>query len=255
MTALNHACLSIVVPMWNEEDALLAFVDVARAAGNELVDDAVIGRYELVMVDDGSSDTTGKLADELAAADPSVVVVHHERNRGLGGAVRTGFAAATGDVILYTDVDLPFDLRETGRLLRVLDTYDGDVVSAFRLDRRSEGFRRTLYSGIYNLLIRVVLDLRVRDVNFAAKMLRRRVIDHLDLQSEGSFVDAELLGRTQALGFRILQVGLDYFPRSRGVSTLSSWETIRNILRELRRLAPEIRALRPLPTEEHEGTT
>jgi glycosyltransferase involved in cell wall biosynthesis len=239
--------------MWNEEDTMLTFVDVARAACDRLVRDGTIARWEMVLVDDASTDTTGKLADEASVQDPRIVVVHHEHNRGLGGAVRSGFETATGDVILYTDVDLPFDLRETGRLIRVLDTYDADVVSAYRLDRRSEGFRRTVYSGIYNLLIRVVLDLKVRDVNFAAKLFRRRVVDRLDLYSEGSFIDAEMLGRTQALGFRILQVGLDYFPRSRGISTLSSWHTIRNILRELREITPQIRRLRPLPRAEREG--
>jgi glycosyltransferase involved in cell wall biosynthesis len=237
--------LSLVVPIWNEEETIQVMVDVARGVLDDLVADGELGGYELVLVDDASTDTTPKLLDELAAGDARVHVVHHERNRGLGGAVRSGLEAATGDLVLYTDADLPFDLRETGRLLRILRTYQADVLSGYRLDRRSEGFRRTLYSAIYNLLIRFSLGLRVRDVNFACKLMRRRVLDMVVLRSEGSFVDAELLCRADRMGFAIVQVGLDYFARSRGVSTLSSWGTIGGILREWRTLSPEIRSLGP----------
>jgi hypothetical protein len=159
--------------------------------------------------------------------------------------VRSGLDAATGDFVLYTDADLPFDLRETGRLLHIVRMYQADVLSGYRLDRRSEGFRRTLYSAIYNLLIRVSLGLRVRDVNFACKVLRRNVVDAVDLESEGSFIDAELMARSDRMGFRIVQVGLDYFARSRGVSTLSSTSTVFGILREWRALTPAIRQLGP----------
>jgi glycosyltransferase involved in cell wall biosynthesis len=220
-------------------------LDVARGALDDLVARGELDSYEIVCVDDASTDTTGKLLDELASDDQRIKVVHHEKNRGLGGAVRSGLAAASGDLVLYTDADLPFDLREMGRLLHIVRTYQTDVLSGYRLDRRNEGFRRTLYSGFYNGFIRLSLGLRVRDVNFACKVLRRNVVDAVELESEGSFIDAELLARADRMGFRIVQVGLDYFPRSRGVSTLSSWSTILAILREWRALAPAIRRLGP----------
>ena len=187
--------LSVVVPIWNEEETIQVTVDVIREALDALVGERELGDYELVLVNDASTDGSKKLLDELAAADPRITVVHHPRNRGLGGAVRSGLGAATGDLVLYTDADLPFDLRETGRLVRIVRTYQADVLSGYRLDRRSEGFRRTLYSAVYNLLIRFSLGLRVRDVNFACKLMRRHVLDAIELESEGSFIDAELLAR------------------------------------------------------------
>lgn len=237
--------LSLVVPIWNEEETIEAMVDLARESLDALVADGDLGGYELVLVDDASTDGTPKLLDELAAADARIHIVRHERNRGLGGAVRSGLAASTGDLVLYTDADLPFDLREIGRLVRIVRTYQADVLSGYRLDRRSEGFRRTFYSGVYNGLIRLSLGLRVRDVNFACKLFRRRVLDAVQLESEGSFIDAELMSRADRMGFRIVQVGLDYFARSRGISTLSSWGTIQGILAEWRTLTPEIRRLGP----------
>jgi len=242
--------LSLVMPMWNEEEMISSAVTASFEAGEVLLRDGAISAFELVLVDDGSTDATGKLADELAVHEPRLQIVHHEHNRGLGGAVRSGLTAATGDLILYTDVDLPFDLMEIGRLLRLLRTYNADVLSAYRLERRSEGVRRTIYSNVYNLLIRATLGLRVRDVNFACKLIRRRVLDHIELHSEGSFIDAELMAKASHRGFQIVQVGLDYFARSRGVSTLSSWGTIAGIMTELRALTPEIRALRPLTPDE-----
>ncbi len=239
--------LTIFFPMWNEEATIHRAVAAAFDVGEELIDEEEIRDFEILIVDDASTDATGKLADQLAEQHPRVRVVHHPENRKLGGALRTGFAEARGSVVLYTDADLPFDLLDAQKALRLLRIYEADIVSAYRLDRTSEGPRRTVYSYVYNHLIRVLLGLRIRDVNFAFKMVRRRVLDNLTLESEGSFIDVELLAKAHRLGFRTIQFGVDYFARTRGVSTLSSGAVILDIVREMRRLVPEIRRLRPLP--------
>ena len=238
--------LSIFFPMWNEEQYIHRAVGAARAVCEALVADGRIGDYELIVVDDASTDATPALADEMAAADRHVRVVHHEVNRKLGGSLKSGFAAATGDVVLYTDADLPFEMAELVRALRVLDTYEVDMVSAYRLDRTGEGPRRAVYSFFYNGLVQLVFGTRVRDINFAFKLCRRRVLDHVTLTSEGSFIDAELVIRAQRAGFQVLQIGVDYFPRTRGVSTLSSFGVIRAMVLEMLRLRRELKGVVPV---------
>jgi glycosyltransferase involved in cell wall biosynthesis len=238
--------LSIFFPMWNEEENIERTLAAARAACDVIVATGRVEDYELLVVDDASTDATGRLADAFAAADPRVRVVHHERNRKLGGSIKTGFAATTGDLVLYTDADLPFDLRELGRACHVLDTYGADIVSAYRLDRTGEGYVRSVYSTLYNVLVRTMFGVKVRDVNFAGKLVRRRVFDHVELASEGSFIDAELIVRASKLGYKVVQVGVDYFPRTRGDSTLAAPGVILTILRELLQLRGELRALRPV---------
>jgi glycosyltransferase involved in cell wall biosynthesis len=235
--------------MWNEEDYIGRTVRAARTVCEGLVEHDVIGDYEILVVDDASTDATGRRADELAEADDHVRVVHHATNRRLGGSIKTGLANAKGELVLYTDADLPFDLGELFKAIRLLDLYEADIVSAYRLDRTSEGPRRAIYSWAYNGMLRWVYGIRLRDINFAFKLIRRRVLDHVQLTSEGSFIDAELLLRASRLGFSIVQFGVDYFPRTRGVSTLSSGPVILKILREMRQLHRDLRRIEPLPPE------
>jgi len=245
LVALRVAKLSIFFPMWNEEDYIRATVDAAREVCGHMLAESEIGDYELLIVDDASTDATGAIADALAAADPRVRVVHHPANRKLGGCIKTGFAHARGDLVLYTDADLPCDLAELRKACRLLRYYRADIVTAYRHDRTGEGPRRVVYSWLYNWLITLAFGVHIRDVNFAFKLCRRSLFDQIELTSEGSFIDAELLIRAQALGFRIIQFGVDYFPRSVGVSTLSSGTVIATILREMLAQAPQLRALRP----------
>jgi len=233
--------LSFVFPMWNEEAMIAHTVAAAREAGDRLVAGGLAGSFEIVLVDDASTDGTGKIADELADDDPRIVVVHHPENRKLGGALKSGLAAAGGDVVLYTDADLPCELMETDKALRLMRTYEADVVSAYRFDRTAEGAQRAVYSYVYNHLVRWVLGVRVRDVNFAFKLIRRRVLDHVELVSEGSFIDAELVAKANRRGFRLVQFGVDYIARTRGVSTLSSPAVILTMMRELVALGSELR--------------
>jgi glycosyltransferase involved in cell wall biosynthesis len=239
--------LTFMFPMWNEEEMIHRTVDAARETASDLLATEQIGDYEILIVDDASTDKTAAIADELAAADDHVRVVHHEVNRKLGGSVRTGLAEARCDIVLYTDADMPFDLADLGKALRLMRVYEADIVSAYRLDRTGEGVKRTVYSYVYNSMVRMLLGMRIRDVNFAFKLLRRDILRHVDLQSEGSFIDVELLAKAQRRGFHIIQFGVDYFPRDRGTSTLSSPAVISTILKELVRLVPSLRRVERLP--------
>jgi glycosyltransferase involved in cell wall biosynthesis len=246
MPAPHVELLTIFFPMWNEEEYIDRALRAAREVCTTLVGLGEIGDYELLVIDDASTDATGRIADDRAAADPRVRVVHHARNRKLGGSLKTGFSEARGDVILYADADLPFDMDEVVRACRLLRRYEADIVSAWRFDRTGEGWVRTVYSFFYNLMVRVLFGVRMRDVNFAFKLCRRRVFDHVKLESEGSFIDAELIVRASRHGYKVVQFGVDYFPRTRGVSTLSSPAVIVKILREMLALRSELRDIRPV---------
>ncbi|MBI5048503.1 MAG: glycosyltransferase family 2 protein [Deltaproteobacteria bacterium] len=238
--------ITIFYPMYNEESYIKRAVEAAKEVGDRMLKDNEIGDYEVLLVNDASTDATAMIADELAAKDRRIRVIHHDVNRGLGGSLKTGFYNAKADVILYSDADLPFDMMELKKAYRFMRYYEADIVSAFRFDRTGEGTRRLIYSYIYNTLIAILFGLRVKDVNFAFKLVRREIFKYISLRSEGSFVDAELLIKANKYGFKIIQFGTNYFPRTRGVSTLSSSNVIIKILKELASLHKEIKSIQPV---------
>jgi len=220
--------LTVVFPMRNEE----AYIRRAVGAARDVLQ-ADLPDWEIVIVDDASTDATGAIAEALAAEDPRVRVVRSAVNLRLGGALRAGYAAAAKELVFYTDADLPIDLREVPRAVRLLEYQQADVVAGYRFDRTSEGLLRALYTFCYNHLVRTLFGLRVRDVNFAFKLFRRSVLDRFTLTSQGSFIDAEFLLRARKAGCSIIQIGLDYFPRTRGTSTLATLPVIVDILGEM----------------------
>jgi len=234
--------LSFVFPMYNEIGNVERCVAEALATGRKITSD-----LEIVLVDDASTDGCGALADQLAECHPELKVVHHAQNRKLGGALRTGFAAASKDWILYIDSDLPIQMDDA--LKAVPLTAEADMVIGNR-QGRAEGPNREIMSWVYNRLIRVLFGLSVRDVNFAFKLFRRTVLERIHLQSEGSFIDAELLIETHKAGFRIAELPLRYYERTAGVSTLASGSVVVKILREMAdyRRAAAHRPARPATT-------
>jgi len=235
--------LSVFYPMWNEQDYIERALAFGKRACEDLIERGDILDYELIVIDDKSTDRTPEIADRMAAEDPRIRVIHHEKNRKLGGSMKTGFAAATGDLVLYTDADLPFDMHELPRAVRLLREYEVDIISAYRFDRTGEGSLRAVYTLVYNGLIKALFGVKVRDINFAFKLCRRRIFDHVELKSEGSFIDAELVIRSTRLGYEIMQMGVDYFPRTRGESTLSSPGVIMTILREMWSLRKDLEGI------------
>jgi len=230
--------LSFVYPIYNEIDNLpRLFSETQRIV------EGITSDFELVLVDDGSTDGSGAFIAELAERQTNVRSVHHRRNRGLGAAIRTGLANATKDLVLYMDADFPVSVEEARSAIGLF-TDDLDMLIGYRLGR-AEGPHRELMSLTYNRLIRWVFGLRVRDVNFAFKLMRRSLIERMDLRSEGSFIDAELLLEARRLGARIQDVGITYHSRSAGVSTAAGFRVVSRIFGEMWRHRHRRRKERP----------
>ena len=157
--------LSIVYPMYNEKDNIETAVSEALRIGYQMAP-----LVEVVVVDDASTDGCGEIADRLAREHPEVQIVHHPCNRKLGGALRSGFAAARHAWILYMDSDLPIKMDDALQALPLAE--NADIVIAWRISR-AESKRREVMSWVYNRLIRWGMGLRVRDVNFAFKLFKR----------------------------------------------------------------------------------
>ncbi len=207
--------LSWFFPAHNEEANLEPLVAEARAALPDLAE-----AWEIVIVDDGSRDRTPRLADELASADPGRVrVVHHATNLGYGAALRSGFAAASYDVVAFTDGDRQFRVADIGRLIDRLREPDApDVVAGYRI-RRADPLVRTLYARLYRLANRIFFGLTVRDVDCACKLFRREALSGLRVESGGAFFSAELLIKLRASGRRVAEVGVPHYPRTAGSPT------------------------------------
>ena len=217
--------ISIVYPMYNEEENIHAAV----AEATEVLAPLTEGSYEIVIVNDASTDRTGEIADEMAAADPHIRVVHHEVNRTLGGSIKSGFEHSRGDLVLYMDADLPCDVGHIREALPQMK--HADVVIGYRTNRH-EGAKRWLYTRVYNGLVRCLLGVSVKDVNCSFKLFKREVIAAIHLRSEGSFIDAEMLAETQRRGFKIAQIPVVYKARVAGESTLARPGVIVKILSE-----------------------
>ena len=232
----DRPSLSLVIPMFNEEET----IEHALACGIAACE-RHCGSFEIIVVDDASTDRSAALVAAAAARDPRIRLLRHDVNRRLGATLRTGFAAVTKDLALYMDADLPFDPDEIGRAIRALDVSRADMIAGYRYDRTIEGPWRTFQSYLYNFLVGVLFGWPHRDVNFSFKLLRREVLEAVELRAEGSLIDAELLVKAKNLGFVVQQLGLDYFPRTRGRSTLGSPAIVAKILRELAALAGDMR--------------
>ncbi len=225
--------LTFFFPAYNEEENVEETVRRALTEVGPLVN----GSIEVLVVDDGSTDRTPQLADVLAAED-SRVRVHHQANRGYGGALQAGFANASGELIGFSDGDLQFDLREFQRLLDRLDDPTRkpvDGVIGYRIKRRDPP-HRIFIAKTYNAIASVVFGLRVRDIDCAMKVFRREVFDGLRLDADSPFLSAELLIKLKARGESLAQVGVTHYPRAAGTNTGASLGKILRTFRDIGKL-------------------
>ncbi len=209
------ARLSYFFPAHNEEANVLGLVEEALETLPGLAE-----TFEIVIVDDGSRDGTGRIADELTAAHPGIVrAVHHQTNLGYGAALRSGFRAARFDHVAFTDGDRQFRVPDIARLIdRLAEPDRPDVGVGYRI-KRADPLARTVYARAYRLANRIFFGLRVRDVDCACKLFRREALDGLAVESGGAFFSAELLIKLQVAGRSVAEVGIPHHPRTAGSPT------------------------------------
>lgn len=177
----------------------------------ELTDD-----YEVIVVNDGSADYTAEVLTELALRYPELRVIHHEQNRGYGGALRTGFRHATKELIFYTDGDAQYDPRELKRLYQVWDD-DVDFVNGYKISR-SDPLHRIIIGRLYHWIVKLAFGLRLRDVDCDFRLMRRSIFDQIHLKSDSGVICVELMKKVQDAGFRIREVPVHHYHRAYGKS-------------------------------------
>jgi glycosyltransferase involved in cell wall biosynthesis len=225
--------LSIFFPAYNDAGTIASLVLVAHMTARELADD-----HEVILVEDGSPDHTGALLDEMARHFPWLKVVHHERNRGYGGALRSGFAAASKELVFYTDGDAQYDPREMTRLWEAFSPAV-DFVNGYKISR-NDPLHRVVIGRLYHWFVKLAFSLRLRDVDCDFRLLRRDVFDKVRLTRSSGVICVELMKKVQDHGYRLAEVPVHHFHRSYGKSQFFNVRRVGRTLGDLARLWVEL---------------
>lgn len=203
--------ISVFFPCYNEEKNVEETVRKSREVLPMIADD-----FEIILVNDGSRDKTAEVANRLAAQDPRVKVVHHRVNRGYGGAVRSGFEAASKEWVFFSDGDLQFDLNELKDF--VPHTGQHDAVIGYRI-RRAEGFSRARNAYLFKLFVNMLFQLGVRDIDCAFKLIKTSQVKKFKLVSNGAVISTELLFKLKSNGVKFKELPVHHYLRQHGEQT------------------------------------
>ena len=209
--ASKPAGLSVFFPAYNDSGTIASMVIRAVQAASELTPD-----FEVIVVNDGSSDATAEIADELARAYPNVRVVHHPSNRGYGGALQTGFRSATKELIFYTDGDAQYDPSELSALWASM-TADVDLVNGYKISR-ADPMHRILIGRLYHYIVSILFGLKLRDVDCDFRLMRRTIFERINLEKTSGIICVEMMKKIQDAGFRIAEVPVHHYHRAFGRS-------------------------------------
>ena len=221
----SNRSLSVVLPAYNEEQVIgQTVLHVLHTLSMWNMD------FEIIVVNDGSRDDTGGIVAALAEADQRIHLVTHSVNQGYGAALVSGFAAATKDLTLFMDSDGQFDVRDLQRFFPYIDKYD--AVIGYRLHRQDARMRKLNAWG-WKCLIGLVLDVHVRDIDCAFKLLRTSILHQHPLETRGAMINAELLYRLKRAGYTWREVGVQHLPRQGGRATGAKVSVIVRAFREL----------------------
>jgi glycosyltransferase involved in cell wall biosynthesis len=208
---MKLSSLTAFFPCYNEE------ANVARMVAHVAeVLPKLAKKYEILIIDDGSTDKTGKIADRIAKRHEHVRVIHHPKNLGYGASLRTGIAEAQYEWVFFTDGDMQFDVAQLEEF--ITHTKQFQVIIGFR-KTRADGNVRALNARLFKMYIDLLFRLDVKDIDCAFKLFRRKLVQSLHLQSTGAFTSAEMLYRLKKRGEKFKQLAVDHYPRQFGTPT------------------------------------
>jgi glycosyltransferase involved in cell wall biosynthesis len=218
-TTPRPAGLSVFFPAYNDSGTIASLVIRAVQTAARLTPD-----FEVIVVNDGSSDSTAQIADELARQYPQVRVVHHARNRGYGGALRTGFQSATKDLVFYTDGDAQYDPGEM-EILWAQMRGGIDLVNGYKISR-SDPLHRIIIGRVYHHIVKLMFGLTVRDVDCDFRLMRRRIFERINLKKTSGVICLEMMKKITDGGFRIVEVPVHHYHRAFGKSQFFNFRRI-----------------------------
>jgi glycosyltransferase involved in cell wall biosynthesis len=225
--------LSVIFPAFNEEANIRQTVEAARMVLPKLAQ-----TWEIILVNDGSRDATTPICDELAAQFPEVRAIHHMVNRGYGAALKSGILASQYDYIFFTDSDGQFDLQELEHLIEYAEHYE--IVTGYRA-KRQDPPHRLINAWGWKTLVRMVLGVKVRDIDCAFKIFQRSVFDRVQIRAVGAMVNTEILAQANSFGMRIHEVKVSHYPRRAGKPSGANLRVITKAFKELFRLWGQLR--------------
>lgn len=235
--------ISLVFPAYNEEDNIVQAVKQAQKILNRIA-----SPWEIIVVNDGSKDRTGDIINKLSRNDSHVRPIHHPTNYGYGAALKSGISAAKYDFVFFCDSDLQFDLKELPTFLKLIN--DCDIVIGYRA-KRQDPFHRKMNAWGWKMLIRLVLGLKVRDIDCAFKLFRREVFETIKIDAVGAMVNTDILVQSQRYGFKIKQHPVTHYPRLNGQQTGANFKVILKAFKELFGLYNKLKDIKPVNTVEY----
>ncbi len=203
--------LSIILPAHNEEVAIAETLHAVVDAVSTWMPD-----YEVIVVNDGSKDSTRSIVEEIAASNPHVQLVNHPANQGYGAALVSGFEVCSKDLVLFMDSDGQFDIHDLERFFPYIDEYD--AVLGYRVQRQDTWMRKLNARG-WKMLVRLVFGLRVRDIDCAFKLYRGQFFREQQLETRGAMINSEILYKFTRAGYTYTQLGVCHLPRRGGRAT------------------------------------
>ena len=225
----QRPAISVFFPAYNDAGSIALLVERAHETLESLA-----GDFEVIVVNDGSTDSTQGVLDELARRRPALRVIRHERNRGYGGALRSGFAAATKEFVFYTDGDGQYDVRELEKLVPLL-TEGVDIVNGYKLKRADDASRKVI-GAAYNRLAHLLFRIPVRDVDCDFRLIRRRALERVRLTSTSGVICVELVHKLCAAGSRFAEAPVQHYPREHGRSQFFTARRVARTALDLLRL-------------------